>query len=85
MNNLLKCLYDLLLCKCITNLVSADFVEDLLISIAVVILNFLILPLLKKLINKISWLTSKEKEQLIDETEKIVDKIEDEFDKNDKK
>lgn len=84
MNKLAKTCIDLLTCNTIlSNITTNDFVEDLIISIVVVILNFIILPLLKKLIEKMGWLTDKEKKQLKDETEKIVDKIEDELDKKD--
>lgn len=84
MNKLFKSLFDLVACSTILEIIGCnEFVQDLIISVVVVILNFIILPLLKKLIEKMGWLTDKEKKQLKDETEKIVNKIEDELDKKD--
>lgn len=84
MNKIFKTLFDLVTCSTILEVINEnEFIQDLVISIVVVILNFIILPLLKKLIEKIGWLTDKEKKQLKEETEKIVDKIEDELDKKD--
>ena len=83
MNKLTKALFDLICCNTIIEMFGgAEFWEDLIISIVVVILNCLILPLLKKLINKIVWLSPEEKKHLQNETEKVADKIEDELDKN---
>ena len=86
MEKLTKTLFDLLMCNTILETIGeSEFVQDLIISIIVVLINFLILPLLKKLIGKIKWLNQEEKEQLTDKTEEIVNKIEDELDKQSKK
>lgn len=86
MEKLTKTLLDLLMCETILKSIGeSEFVQDLIISIIVVLINFLILPLLKKLIGKIEWLNKEEKKQLTEKTEEIVDKIEDEIDKQNKK
>lgn len=86
MEKLTKTMFDLLMCETILkSLGESEFVQDLIISIIVVLINFLILPLLKKLIGKIEWLNKEEKKQLTEKTEEIVNKIEDELDKQNKK
>lgn len=84
MNKLYKTLIDLVMCNSILDRIGGnDFVEDLIISIIVVIINFIILPLIKKGIEKIPFLNDREKETLKEETNKIVDKVNDELDKKD--
>lgn len=86
MNKLYKTLIDLVLCNSIIQRIGGkEFMEDLIISIVVVLINFFLLPLLKKAIEKIPFLNDKEKETLKEETEKIVDNVSNELDKKDEK
>lgn len=86
MEKITKTMFDLLVCDTILKTIGeSEFVQDLIISIIIVFINFLILPLLKKLISKIKWLNKEEKKQLTNETEKIADEITEKLDKNNKK
>lgn len=80
MEKVIKTLIDLPLIGILTNLFDTDFYQDLIISLIVCLLNFLILPYIKKGIQKLN-LSEKEKKQLQDEVEKIVDKTTNEINK----
>ena len=85
MDKLAKTFLDLLMCSKILEYIGGnEFLQELIISIVVVLINFLILPLLKKIISKIKWLNEDEKAKLKEETEKIAEEVTDKLDKKDK-
>lgn len=81
MSNLLKSLVEIIGVKTLTTFITMEFMQELIISVLIVIINCLLIPLFKKLVNKLKHksknpVIKEEMNNTLDELEKeILEKI----------